>query len=244
MPPRNKTPATPSTASGPKRFNFKVVKRSNGGSNGGEDQKMGRAHGARESRPTSTRVQKCKYQSGDKEGQETGNVMFIFNPRYGLNEQAKEKVKAHAYGKDEVGPFSKALDGFHIKVHAPKQATRMHTSLRELDAALPEALNLGSWKEPEITAATLTNLNLPGKEGVTATMLEGYTYPLYKKLRPLGYEFVKGVHGMDGVNRWVRVHEDKEDTAKWQGELQAMLEEEGWRVEFAVGDAAEWGEDE
>ena len=56
-------------------------------------------------------------------------------------------------------------------------------------------------------------------------------------------EFVKSVHGMEGVNRWVRVHDDKEDTAKMQKELEAKLNEEGWRVDFAVGDAAEW-EDE
>merc|ERR1719231_217428 len=175
---------------------------------------------------------------------ESGNRIFVFNPRYGLNDQAKEKVKVHAYGKDDVSSFNKSLGGFHIKVHAPKQAVRMHKALRELDDALPEDLNLGGWEEPEITAATLTNLNLPDVEGVTATMLEGYTYPLYKKLRPLGYEFVKGVHGMEGVNRWVRVHNDKEDTAKMQKDLEAKLNEEGWRVDLAVGDAADWEDEE
>merc|ERR1719231_1747718 len=172
---------------------------------------------------------------------ESGNRMFVFNPRWGLNDQAKEKVKVHAYGKDDVSTFNKSLDGFHIKVHAPKQATRMHKALRELDGALPDDLELDGWEEPEITAAKLTNLNLPDAEGVTATMLDGYTYPLYKKMRPIGFEFVRGVHGKEGVNRWVRVHENNEDIAKIQKELEAMLNEEGWRVDFRVGDAANRG---
>ena len=78
----------------------------------------------------------------------------------------------------------------------------------------------------------------------SSIMAPRYTYPLYKTLRPLGYEFVKGVHGKDGVNRWVRVHDDKEDAAKMQSELERKLNEEGWRVDFAVGDAAEWDEDD
>ena len=168
----------------------------------------------------------------------------MFNSRWGLNDQAKVKVKEHAYGKDEVGSFSKSLDGFPIKVHAPKQATRMHKALRELDDALPDDLDLGGWEEPEITAVKLTNLNLPDAQGVTATMLEGYTYPLYKKMRSHGYDFIRSVHGKEGVNRWVRVHETNEDTEKMQTELQAMLEEEGWRMERAVGNAEDWGDDE
>ena len=120
----------------------------------------------------------------------------------------------------------------------------MHKALRELDDALPDDLDLAGWEEPEITAAKLTNLNLPDAEGVTATMLDGDTYPLYKKMRPLGFEFVRGVHGKEDVNRWVRVHDDREDIAKMQKELEAMLNEEGWRVDFAVGDAANWGSDD
>ena len=44
---------------------------------------------------------------------------------------------------------------------------------------------------------------------------------------------------MDGINRWLRVHNDKEDPAKMQKELEAKLNEEGWRVDFAVGNAAD-----
>ena len=182
MPPRAKkssassstASASSSTASGPKPFCFKNVKRNNSGGGG---------HGGQR-RPTTTRVKKCIYQSGNNIGEETGNRLFVFNPRKGIeNDVAKAKVKEHAYGKDDVSSFNRELDGFSIKVHAPKQAVRMHKAMREL----------------EITAATLTNLDLPDAEGVTATMLEGYTYPLYKKLRPLGYKFVKGVHGKEGV---------------------------------------------
>ena len=36
-------------------------------------------------------------------------------------------------------------------------------------------------------------------------MLDGHTYPLYKVLRDLDYDFVRGVHNNEGVDRWVRV---------------------------------------
>lgn len=247
MPPARKksSQASSSSSSGPKPFNFKSVKRDKSSTGGGG------SGGARPSRPTTTRVHECTYQSGhEREGEVTGNRDFLFNPRWGLNEPAKEAVSKHAYGKDEVRSFSKELDGFPIRVHAPKQAMRMHSALRALDDTMREDLDLGGWSEPEVTAATLTNLDLPAtktqspRDGVTATMLEGYTYPLYKKLRPLGYDFFHGVHGKKGVNRWVRVHKDKEDVAKMQEELETMLNEEGWRIDFAVGNAADWSEDE
>ena len=240
MPPSRKKPtASSSAASGPKPFSFKNIKRSDNGS--GE---RGGGHGERKSRTTTTRVHKCLYQSGEQKGEETGNRIFVFNPRYGSNDKAKDKVREHAYGKDDVSGFNKDLNGFVIKVHVPKQAMRMHNALRELDSEMPEDLDLDGWEEPEITAVKLTNLNLPDAQGVTATMLEGYTYPLYKKMRSHGYDFIRSVHGKEGVNRWVRVHETNEDTEKMQTELQAMLEEEGWRMDRAVGNAEDWGDDE
>lgn len=247
MPSARKKPtqASSSSSSGPKPFNFKSVKRDKTSTGGGG------GDGARQSRPTTARVHKCQYQEGhERAGEDTGNRDLLFDPRWGLNEKAKEEVAKHAYGKDVVRTFNKELGGFPVRVHAPKQAMRMHDALRKLDATMREDLDLGDWTEPEVMAATLTNLDLPAtkthakREGVTATMLDGYTYPLYKKLRPLGYDFVRDVHGKEGVNRWVRVHEDKEDAAKMQQALEAMLNEEGWRVDFAVGDAACWGSDD
>ena len=55
---------------------------------------------------------------------------------------------------------------------------------------------------------------------------------------------MRGVHGKKGVNRWVHVHKDDEDTAKMQKALEAMLNKEGWRVDFAVGDAAKWDDED
>ena len=55
----------------------------------------------------------------------------------------------------------------------------------------------------------------------------------------LGIDFFCGVHGKSGVNKWVVVHEKDEDSTKMQNQLEAALNEEGWRVDFCVGDAGE-----
>merc|ERR1712224_802032 len=114
----------------------------------------------------------------------------------------------------------------------------MHAALRQLDDALPATLDLNGWDEaPAVTAVTFSNLDLPAtkdtdaQHSVDAIMLEGYTHPLYKLLRPLKYYFVRGVHGHDGVNRWVRVISEKESGASLVREVCAMLEDNGWDVE-------------
>lgn len=256
MPPaRKQSAASSSKSSGPKPFDFKSVHRDKGGGGGvrGGNKHGNDGSGAQHSaRPTKTRVHKCVFQDGhERAGEYSDNRDFVFDPRWGLNKEAKEVVAPLTYGKDEVKGFNKSLQGFHVRVHVPKQAVRMHNALRVLDPALPETLDLGDWEEPELTAAKLTNLNVPATrhnpnayEGVTATMINGYTYPLYKQMRRLKFDYVRDVHNKEGVDRWVRIHEDKEDVAKMQQELQTMLEEEGWRVNFAAGNAAEWGDDD
>ena len=92
----------------------------------------------------------------------------------------------------------------------------------------------------------MSNLDLPAgkdsdeQEGVDAIMLEGYTYPLYKLLRKLKYDFVRSVHGKAGVNKWVRVIGGKESAASLVREVITMLMDNGWAVEEAAGDAADW----
>lgn len=150
-----------------------------------------------------------------------------------------------------VSKFNQQLDGFAIKVHTPKQANGMHDALRALDDALPATLPaLDSFEAPEVSVVTLSNLDLPAtskteeQEGVDALMLEGYTYPLYRKLRGIGYDFVRGAHGKEGVNRWVCVIKGKESAATLERDVTALLTEEGWNVEAFAGDAAEWDSDE
>ena len=92
--------------------------------------------------------------------------------------------------------------------HDPKQANAMHSALRELDPKMSSApLKLDGLEAPLVTVVTIENVDLPetrsseAHEGVTALMLEGFTYPLYKKLRGLDYDFVRAVHNRDGYNR-------------------------------------------
>ena len=75
-------------------------------------------------KPTTSRVHECEHQSGEHEGEKSGNRRFVFNPRYGLNDQAKGKAEVvkHAYGKEDVSSFDKQLGGFHIRVHNPKHS--------------------------------------------------------------------------------------------------------------------------
>ena len=97
---------------------------------------------------------------------------------------------------------------------------------------------------------TVSNLNVPSTkdnermEGVTAMMLDGYTYPLYKKLHALKYDWVKGMHDKNGIKRWVRVVRDAKEAAQVEKETAAMLRDEGWRVASAAGNAADWEESE
>lgn len=223
-----------SAATPPRRFDFKSIKKS------------APTTPSRTNRATTTKIHKARYQSGDKQGEETGKILFVFNPRWGLNDEAKEAVKMLAYGKDDVSSFNKDLGGFYIQVHSPKQALKMHDALRALDADLPEVLDVGDIAEPQITIVTVNHLNVPETKAkpestnVTALMLQGYSFPLYKHLRELDYDFVRGVHGHAGVNAWVRVVEASESVAALEAAAKAMLAEEGWSVDVAVGDAAEW----
>ena len=115
-----------------------------------------------------------------------------------------------------------------------------------VDAALPEVLNVGDFCAPEMTIVTVDHLNVPETKAnpehtnVKALMLQGYSYPLYKQLRELGYDFVRGVHGQEGVNAWVRVVEPHESVTALAAAAAAMLDEEGWSIDLAAGDAAEW----
>ena len=98
-----------------------------------------------------------------------------------------------------------------MRVYTPKQAEDMHSSLRNVDPALSPDLDLDGLEFPNITIVTVTHLDLPQTQqneeqnNVTALMLDGFSYPLYKDLRALGYDFVRGVHNIEGINRWVRV---------------------------------------
>ena len=126
----------------------------------------------------------------------------------------------------------------------------MHAALHQLDSQMSSApLQLDGLEAPLVTVVTIENVDLPktkwseAQEGVTALMLEGFTYPLYKKLRGLDYDFVRGVHNRDGVNRWCRVVEASE-AAGAEKETAELLRENGWDVETAAGDAADWPEED
>ena len=201
-------------------------------------------------KPTTARVHRCIAQSGENEGKPTKNHVFVFNPRYGLNDKAVEAIKEHRLGKDEVSSFKKDLKGFMIKVYSPKQAQDMHAALRKLDDGTAATLELAGLVAPEITAITVSNLDLPAsgdapeQDGVTAIMLDGFTYPLYKVLRALKYDFVRNVHGKEGINRWVRVVGEGESATALEKEVTEALLKYGWSVDTAAGDAADWESDD
>ena len=60
-------------------------------------------------------------------------------------------------------------------------------------------------------------------------MLDGFSYPLYKDLRALGYDFVRGVHNIEGINCWVRVVNAGE-AQKAEKETAVALIDRGWKV--------------
>jgi len=245
-----KPAAAKAGSSKPKSFDFKSMKRASGGGGGGSSGSFVPSAN-RDAKPTTARARRTKYQSGDKTGEDTNNWIFCFNPKFGTNDAAKAAVEPHALGGDKISGFNKDLDGFTVRVYAPKQVEDMHGALRELDAEMSAKVELDGLVAPEMTIVTVENVDLPAtkaaeeQEGVLALMLEGNAYPLYKKLRPLGYDFVRGVHGKEGINRWVRVVKGAADATKAEKETSAVLQECGWDVDTAAADAADWeSEDE
>merc|ERR1712070_382946 len=90
---------------------------------------------------------------------------------------------------------------------------------------------MGDFEAPVVNVVTFQNLDLPGTskdgphEGVEAVLLDGYTYPLYKQLRNIKFDFVRGVHNKAGMDRWVKVVPDGETAEE---------------VTREVADAADW----
>lgn len=248
MPGSKRTASQAAGASAQTEFNFKKLKRA---TDDGAASSSASARPAQKSKPTTTRVTQAVYQSGDRAGEPVENsFLFVFNPRKGKNDVAIDAVKAHAYPGDDVSKFKRDLDGFCVKVHNPKQGQRMQSSLREIDSALSQTLDVGELTAPEVTIVTVKNVDLPetraneAQTGVTALMLDGYTYPLYKKLRPAGYDFVRDVHGLERVNRWMRVVGADDNADKLRDEVSALLTDEGWSVKTEWADASKWTDDD
>ena len=117
-----------------------------------------------------------------------------------------------------------------MRVYAPKQVEDMHAALHELDHRMSDDVELDGLEMPQLTIVTVNNLDLPStkanpdeQEGVTALMLEGFSYPLYRQLRKIGYDFYRDVHGQEGINRWCRVVKSAADMAKAEKETVVML---------------------
>ena len=173
-------------------------------------------------------IRRTKYQSGDNEGEDTNNWVFVFDPAYGMNDSAKKAVEPHILGKHDISRFKKDVGGFTVRVYAPKQVEDMHAALRELDDKMSDDVELDGLEAPQLSIVTVANLDLPPtkaspdeQEGVTALMLEGFSYPLYKHLRTVGYDFYRGVHGQEGINRWCRVVKGAADATKAEKETAA-----------------------
>lgn len=252
--PARKTVAAPKKPS----FSFKSIKKnsSNGSSSPSGASSSSAPSSYRSDKPTKTSLHEAIIQSGDREGEKSGRRYFVVNPRYGLNDAAKELLEPHVLKVDKIRPFNKDLGGFPVLVHAPKQAQEMHTALRNgLDRGktdLPEKLNVGSWtRGPTVTVVTLHNVDIKTRDQehaeVTALMLESEAsvYPIKEHLKKdVEYEFVRGVHGKNGIDKWVRVVEDSENTADLVKATAKVLADRGWQCETAELDAADWEDDD
>lgn len=204
-----------------------------------------------------TSVYEARYQSGELQGQLSGNHYFVFNPRYESNEAAKNAVEEIAYDTDAIKPFNKNVGGFTVRVHSPKQAQLMHEKLRDLPNGkedLPARLDVGTWQAgPLIQIVVMENVDLKmycgtEYEGVTAIILNGPTpgavYPIKNDFKDIGYEFVYNVHGKSGIHLWTRVVQGKENTDALIKAASAVLDEHGWEYEVSHADANDWSDDE
>ena len=103
--PQKKSPAASSSkSSAPAAFNFKGMKRQKTSATSSPAAPQRR----RETSPTTAWVRRTVYQSGEKEGEPTNNWLFVFNPRYGENDNAKAAVEQHTLGSDTVSGFNSA----------------------------------------------------------------------------------------------------------------------------------------
>ena len=79
-------------------------------------------------------------------------------------------------------------------------------------------------------------------------MLEGHTYPLYKKLRAIDidYDFYEGVHAKEGINRWCKEINGANEAKQLEKDTVAMAHAQGDRLAGGEGCGRrhEWCSDE
>lgn len=244
MPARQSSNASKAPAA--KKFDFKAFSRSSSkGAGTSRGASSSSATGKKEAR-TTTKVVEAVVQSGENEGKKSGRRYFVFDPRFGLNDAAKELVQPHVLKGDEIKKYNKELGGFPVLVHSPNQAQEMHTALRDnLEHGakdLPEAIELGTWSAgPVIQVVTVSNVSLGAdlEETVDALVLEGNVYPIYPDMKAhVKYQFVRGLHGKKGLDKWVRVIGDGECAADLVQATAKVLADHGWQCQTAEADAA------
>ena len=100
--------------------------------------------------------------------EETGNALFVFNPKRGQNDRAKEEVQAVASAGEDVSGFKKELGGFTIKAINCQKAQDYHTAFRNVDNNsdyLPAELDLQGWVPAKMAVVKATNVNYAIYEG-------------------------------------------------------------------------------
>ena len=106
------------------------------------------------------------------------------------------------------------------------------------------------WEGPTVMVITLHNVDVPTYDehytGVTALLLdaERSLYPIKEKIKDIGYSYVRGVHGKEGVDRWMRVVTGNGAAAALEKEIVELLAEEGYRAESHEANAATWEDDD
>ena len=126
-----------------------------------------------------------------------------------------------------------------MRVHTAKQVQDSLVKFKALDPNLIEECDLSLINTPKITIVTLHNLclNPPTKED-HALMLDGFTVPLQKLMRSLEWDYVRNLHGQEGLDRWVRTYPSEANLKADEFLVAKEIHAQGWDVDMAELDFA------
>jgi hypothetical protein len=157
------------------------------------------------------------HQKGPMMGKPSGNVYLICKSKYDDNEEFKRLMQEHF----DISPkWSKDRKGFAIKVNSAQQAQDIHTVCRSINNAsrdLGETLDTNGWVGAMVEIIKLTDLNVVMYTGsytnAEAIMLncDASLYDLKDMLFDEKFEYIRGINGMEGVDRYLRILEAGEE---------------------------------
>jgi hypothetical protein len=158
------------------------------------------------------------HQKGPMIGKPSGNTYLIIKSVFDDNNEFKRQMKENF---DIEPKWSKERKGFAVKVNSARRAHEIYAVCRSINNAsrdlVQEHLDLNGWIGAPVEIIKLIRLNIVMWKGnytnATALMLncDKSLFDLKDLLFAEKFEYVRGVNGHEGVDRYVRILEDGEE---------------------------------